>query len=88
MKFLSVCETCLQRYYLDEEEVYVPRNMRVSTARRRNPYIRSWADWVLHVQSFCPMCRLECPEYVIEDRDYHIQLLAREKAEIEAEDEE
>jgi len=88
MKFLSVCEICLQSYYLDGDEVYTPSNMKIRTRRTKNPYIANWSDWVLHIQSHCPMCRSECPEKATEDLQAHKIALEAENREITKEDDE
>ena len=85
MKFLSVCENCLQTYYLNDEEVYIPPNMRVRR-RKANPYIETWADWVMHIQSYCPICREDCPEHVLENLKEYKDKLAKENAEITKDD--
>jgi hypothetical protein len=86
MKFLSVCEVCLQRYYLDDSEVYAPPNMRIRHRRKKNPYIGNWSDWLLHVQSHCPMCRVECPSNATDDLEKHKTALKIENDEITKED--
>lgn len=82
MKFLSVCENCLQTYYLDGDEIYIPSNMKIRRTKSKNPYIGSWADWVLHIQSHCEMCRVECPLSAMEDLHSHKDSLKAENDEI------
>lgn len=82
MKFLSVCEVCLNNYYLNEDEVYIPPNMKIRSRRGNNPYIANWADWLLHIQSHCPMCRVECPTKAIDDLETHKSALKKENDEI------
>jgi len=82
MKFLSVCEVCLQTYYLDGDEVYTPPNMKIRRTPSKNPYIGTWGDWVLHIQSHCPMCRVQCPLNAMEDLQNHKDALKAENEEI------
>lgn len=86
MKCLAVCEVCLQSYYLDDDDVYVPANMKIRRYVKKNTYIGSWIDWIMHVQSRCPMCREECPEIAREDLEKHISALQKENEEIARED--
>ena len=87
MKSLSICVVCLQSYVLEDDEMYVPPNMKIYQTARKNPYIRNWSDWILHVQSHCPICRFECPSHVRESLQEHIDQLEAENEEIEREDE-
>lgn len=88
MKFLSICEVCLQQYYVDGDETYIPSNMKVRSRRSKNPYISNWSDWIFHVQSHCPMCREECPLAATEDLEKHTTALETTKNELTKDDDE
>jgi len=87
MKFLSICEVCLQSYYLDEDEAVVPANIRIIRKRSKTPYMETWGEWIAHVQTHCPVCRFECPQNALDDFNTKQAAREAENAEITKDDE-
>jgi len=81
--FLSVCEECGQTYYLKDDEVYVPPNMRPRRRPYKGGYIEGWADWVDYISRTCHYCRVSMPPHVGNDLSEHISALKKEKEDIE-----
>jgi len=87
MKSISVCVVCLQSYILEDDEMYIPPNMKVSRIERKNPYMRNWSDWIQHVQSHCPLCRYDCPKHIRDDLQNHLDKLEEQNQKLTEGDE-
>jgi len=64
------CESCGSTYSLFTNETKILPGMKIGKfgRLRSKEYLRSWTDWVEHLATNCPNCRLaEPPVVCVED---------------------
>jgi len=69
-KVISVCNICNNTFYVDEEYVKADSNIYISPTQYKRigkdgtieeKTLKTWADWIMHVFTHCPKCRLQSP---------------------------
>lgn len=61
------CEKCGKNFFA-KDEMYGPAKKNVFRSARKIEEPASWEEWLLHISSNCPDCRLsEIPEKCIAD---------------------
>jgi hypothetical protein len=55
------CQECGSSFYVKGDEVAVLPSMQPTRGWRKGDPLTTWADWVMHVQTHCPDCRIIVP---------------------------
>jgi hypothetical protein len=67
---IGVCAKCNNSYIINLDECKIFNNMKIkkNDQNSRDYPIKTWGDWVLHIQTYCPNCRYPAPPlHVVED---------------------
>ena len=82
----AVCVQCNSTFTLHEEQMRLLPTMRVKRKKRNaDQMLHTWADWVEHVCTHCPNCRMERPPIdCVDDLTIHAQAYAQNHSELEA----
>lgn len=55
------CDECNQSFFVKADEVRVLPGMRPTPGRQDGDPLLNWADWVAHIETHCPECRIPVP---------------------------